>query len=199
MSISVLNTDAQLSASTILTEEDSATIEGLHTFDRDPNAPFAVSSGSAVVSNLDADKLDGLDSTGFLLASNNVWTSVSFAAGNFTATGGGTWTVASGDQEVFKYRKHGTTLDVHVALISTTVAGTVTALNIVIPGGFTASRISQVPIVLFDNSSSVATGAYVRCAASGTSLIIVKNDATNFAAATDTTSVRFQIQIETTA
>lgn len=33
----------------------------LITFDRDPSAPFAVSSGSAVVENLDADKLDGKD------------------------------------------------------------------------------------------------------------------------------------------
>ncbi len=43
----------------------SWTQTGLVTFDRDPSAPFAVSSGSAVVPNLDADKLDGLDSTAF--------------------------------------------------------------------------------------------------------------------------------------
>lgn len=54
--VSVTNTDAQLSASTLLTEEDAATIEALHTFDRDPNPPFAVSSGSAVVANLIAEQ-----------------------------------------------------------------------------------------------------------------------------------------------
>jgi hypothetical protein len=37
----------------------SYTQSGLITFDRDPLAPFAVASGSAVVPNLDADKLDG--------------------------------------------------------------------------------------------------------------------------------------------
>lgn len=41
----------------------SYTQTGLITFDRDPLAPFAVSASSAVVPNLDADKLDGLDWT----------------------------------------------------------------------------------------------------------------------------------------
>jgi hypothetical protein len=63
MSISVTNTSAQLSNSTILTEEDAATIEALHTFDRGTNAPFAVVSGAAKVDNLDADKLDGQEGT----------------------------------------------------------------------------------------------------------------------------------------
>lgn len=42
------------------------TVTNLFTFDRDPNPPFAVSAGSAKVSNLDADLLDGVDSTGFI-------------------------------------------------------------------------------------------------------------------------------------
>jgi hypothetical protein len=60
-SISVLNTDAGLSGKTIANTEDAQTVTGLKTFDRDPNPPFAVSSGSAVVTNLDADKLDGVN------------------------------------------------------------------------------------------------------------------------------------------
>lgn len=43
----------------------SYTQTGLITFDRDPLAPYVVTSGSAKVTNLDADKLDGLDSTAF--------------------------------------------------------------------------------------------------------------------------------------
>ena len=61
MSISVLNTDAGLSGKTLVTAEGTATVTGAHTFDRDPSAPFAVTSGSAVVTNLDADKWDGQD------------------------------------------------------------------------------------------------------------------------------------------
>lgn len=45
---------------------------GLITFDRDPSAPFAVTSGSAVVTNLDADKLDGLDASAFATTSSKL-------------------------------------------------------------------------------------------------------------------------------
>lgn len=70
MSISVLNTDAGTSGKTLVTAEGTATVTGLHTFDRDPSAPFAVSASSAVVTNLDADKLDGQEGTYYTNASN---------------------------------------------------------------------------------------------------------------------------------
>jgi hypothetical protein len=43
----------------------SYTQTGLITFDRDPSAPFAVTSGSAKVTNLDADLLDGQTGTAY--------------------------------------------------------------------------------------------------------------------------------------
>lgn len=43
---------------------------GLMTFDRDPLAPFAVTSGSAMVANLDADKLDGQHGAYYLDSTN---------------------------------------------------------------------------------------------------------------------------------
>jgi len=61
MSVSVNNTDAQLASKTLAVLEADETKTGLTTFDRDPSAPFAVASGSAVVTNLDADKVDGHD------------------------------------------------------------------------------------------------------------------------------------------
>ncbi len=67
MSISILNTDAGLSGKTVLTAEGTHTITGALTFDRDPSAPFIVSASSAVVTNLDADLLDGKHSTSFML------------------------------------------------------------------------------------------------------------------------------------
>lgn len=66
MSVLVLNNDANVSGKTLLLAENADTITGLKTFDRDPSAPFAVSASSAVVTNLDADKLDGLDGSGFV-------------------------------------------------------------------------------------------------------------------------------------
>lgn len=68
--ISVTNTDSDLSGNTVVTAEGARAITGLLTFNRSPSAPFAVQAGSGSVANLDADKLDGLDSTYFLNLSN---------------------------------------------------------------------------------------------------------------------------------
>jgi hypothetical protein len=70
MSVSILNTDANLTGKTVVTLETSETVTGLKTFDRDPNPPFAVTSGSAAVTNLDADKLDGQEGTYYTSATN---------------------------------------------------------------------------------------------------------------------------------
>jgi len=56
---------------------------GLVTFDRDPDAPFAVTASSAVVPNLDADKLDGLDSTAFIRANGSTPLTANWDAGSF--------------------------------------------------------------------------------------------------------------------
>jgi hypothetical protein len=61
MSVSILNTDANILSKTLLTAEGTATQTGLITFDRDPNPPFAVTAASTNVANLDADKVDGAD------------------------------------------------------------------------------------------------------------------------------------------
>ena len=75
MAVSVLNTDAGLSGKTLLLAESAQTITAEKTFDLDPNAPFAVSSGSAVVLNLDADKVDGIEGTAMAqLAAANAMT-----------------------------------------------------------------------------------------------------------------------------
>lgn len=61
MAVTVTNTDAGLSGKTLDLLESDQTITGLKTFNRGASAPFAVPVGAAVVTNLDADKLDGQD------------------------------------------------------------------------------------------------------------------------------------------
>lgn len=61
--VSILNTTSNVSGKTLLTAENAYTITGLFTYDRDPNPPFAVAANSAVVPNLDADKVDGYQAT----------------------------------------------------------------------------------------------------------------------------------------
>ena len=90
MSISVLNTSANLSGKTLLTAENPYTQTGLITFDRDPSAPFAVTAGSAVVPNLTAESLSGgsvaattvsgttATFTGALVATTGTFTTVTY-------------------------------------------------------------------------------------------------------------------------
>ena len=57
--IQVANSATQLDGKTLVTVEDFQEVTGQKTFARAPSAPFEVETGSAVVTNLDADKLDG--------------------------------------------------------------------------------------------------------------------------------------------
>ncbi|ANS04447.1 hypothetical protein [uncultured Mediterranean phage] len=82
-SITVVNANTDLSGNTLITEENAYTITGLHTFSRSTNAPFAVNSGAAVVANLDADKLDGIEATGFVKANGTVALSANWDAGAY--------------------------------------------------------------------------------------------------------------------
>ncbi len=61
MSISVNNTDSDLSGKTLITGENNYTVTGLWSFNRSAGVPFAVNSGSAKVTNLNADQVDGFD------------------------------------------------------------------------------------------------------------------------------------------
>lgn len=70
MSVSVLNTTAGLSGKTLALLEGSQTFTGQKTFDVGASAPFVVVSGAAKVSNLDADKLDGLDGAAYAVLAN---------------------------------------------------------------------------------------------------------------------------------
>lgn len=81
--IAVLNTTSALSAKSLDTLEGDQTITGLKTYDRDPSAPFAVTASSAVVTNLDADKLDGQEGTYYTNMGNA-------AAGTLAVARGGT-------------------------------------------------------------------------------------------------------------
>ena len=62
------------------------TVATLLTFDRDPGAPFAVTASSAVVPNLDADKVDGLEAAEFVQRDGSVPLTANWDAGAFKVT-----------------------------------------------------------------------------------------------------------------
>ena len=61
--VTLSNTTAQLSGKEVLIKDGTHTVTGTITFDKDPSAPFVVTAGSAVVANLDADKVDGYEAS----------------------------------------------------------------------------------------------------------------------------------------
>lgn len=58
--VPLANSTANITGDTVLTAENADTITGLKSFSRSTSAPFAVNSGAAKVTNLDADMVDGL-------------------------------------------------------------------------------------------------------------------------------------------
>lgn len=61
MAATLANTDADVNGKYVVTRDAAETITGLKTFSRSTSAPFAVNGGAAKVTNLDADKLDGIE------------------------------------------------------------------------------------------------------------------------------------------
>lgn len=57
--VTIANTDANLSGQTVVLAGKDQTITGLQSFSRGASAPFAVNSGAGVVTNLNADLIDG--------------------------------------------------------------------------------------------------------------------------------------------
>lgn len=148
MSISVLNTDAGTSGKTLVTAEGTATVTGLHTFDRDPSAPFAVSASSAVVTNLDADKLDGQEGTYYTNASNIASGTVPTARlGSGSASSS---TYLRGDQTWGAITPISLDRDVSQADVTNTAAET-TVYTYTVPGG-TLSTNKMLRITLIGDS-----------------------------------------------
>ena len=87
------------------------------------------------------------------------WQDVAFAAGNFTANSG-TWTVASADQQLYRYTKIGRVLSLNFFLEDTTTgSGMGTQLRIKMPLGMKASATTFMgPLIV---RGSVETEGYV--------------------------------------
>ena len=124
------------------------------------------------------------------------WLTRAFAAGNYTGSGSMTWTVDAGDVVLERYLLSGRTLTVFCRITTTTVGGTPsTALQVLIPGGYSAVTLGETVAPISDNGGATAAGR----ALINASVIQVFKDFTstaNWAAATNTTSVFFTISFE---
>jgi hypothetical protein len=124
------------------------------------------------------------------------WITRTFDAGDYTASGALTWTVASGDVLTMAYFLVGTALHINFDLTDTSTGGTAdTTLVINLPGGFTADKNAHVPIRFEDNGT--AGIGYAVSLTSETIISIKKVDNSNWSnASTNATDVQGQITIE---
>ena len=86
------------------------------------------------------------------------WTAVPFNVGDYSCSGGGTWTVDAADVQVFRYCVFSNAPKlalVTITINSTTIAGTVNWLTIRLPGGLVAP-------ILFGWSGRIMEGGQPR-------------------------------------
>lgn len=122
------------------------------------------------------------------------WATVAFNAANFTATGGGTWTVQSADQLVFRYMVVGKTMRIALRLDTTSVSGTVTFLNVAIPGGFSSAFGLSAPCIIYDNNGAVP--GHGEAVFLGNVIRLGKGDGPAFSASTNLTYMRMMLTFE---
>ena len=123
-----------------------------------------------------------------------VWTTVPFAAGDYTASSG-TWTVEAADVSTFRYMVIGKTLFYNIRLLATTTsAGMGTQIKIKMPGGF-SSTFFGMGIVHYNMNGTYETGLVT---AQGADIILFRlNFNNNFVSSlTNTFDVRVQGFVE---
>jgi hypothetical protein len=153
MSISVLNTNANLSGKTVVAAENADTITGLKTFSRGAAVPFAVAAASLKVTNLDADKLDGEEGTAYhSLVNATNWATGSLAWQVWTPT----WTNLSvGNGSVIaRYAQVGKLVFYNISLTFGTTTSISGGVSVNYPVNATAASMITGTGVVLDSSAS---------------------------------------------
>jgi hypothetical protein len=138
------------------TATGARSILGLGTGDSPTFAGATIGSLSGLIKGT-AGALSGLTAAQALteIGIGQAWTTPPFNAGDFTASGAMTWTVAAGNVITYAYNIIGKTMTVAFGIDGAAIGGTPSnILFIAIPGEKTASKITMNPVLLFNGSWS---------------------------------------------
>jgi len=133
------------------------------------------------------------------LVDAGAWIVPAFAGGDFTGGGSQTWTLTAGDVTTYQYQQRGNTVAFQFVLNSTTVGGTPNATLKLSLQGFEAAHQLTGPLGYASDNSTVKAGL-VQISATETAIQLF-NDltlGTNWAAATNTTTVRGAFVLDVT-
>jgi len=128
-------------------------------------------------------------------AAPGYWTSPAHTAKTFTGEGSMTWTVDAADVGTFEYTLAGKTMTVVLLLKSTSVSGTRGSfLQVAIPDGYIAA--SQTESFLRIDEGGKSVNGYMGTRAGDPVIRLMRIDRSNWAAATNNTSVSGEITFE---
>ena len=171
----------------------SAAANRLTNFATSANTPLAAGKGTCIY------EYDATTAAWRLVSHiQGAFVSQTFAAGDFTASGAMTWTVAVGDVATNAYYLEGKKLTVQQILNQTTVGGVVsTELRALIPGGFTCD-LSTGAIIRVNDNGVVQVGRML--IDTGLTYVSYRPAVTggNWTLATDATSINGQLITQVT-
>lgn len=123
------------------------------------------------------------------------WTTPTFDAGNFTASGAMTWSVEAGDVLTYAYIILGKMMTILFMIDTSTVGGTPSsALLIKIPGSKTATKGMTTAIIVYDNGAQTYGVGVIQ--AGQTLIRCYRPSSANWSASTNLTTVYGQITFE---
>lgn len=165
------------------------------------NGSVALSAGDIKAGAIYTLVYDGtnfqIDNSGYVNAPaiSDEWTATTFSAGHYVATAG-TWTVASGDVVVNRYKLIGKTLFWQVNVQTSTISGSPITLNVTLPNSYTNK--STLTFSMFGWYLDNVTGELIkiRTVAAGSTVIINQVDVGAFATGTDNQTISFNIVLE---
>lgn len=112
------------------------------------------------------------------------WLQPPFNAADFTAAGGGSWTVASGNVFGNHYMRQGRSVTWNVFLVNTAVAGVVTELRIAFPPGWASAHSALTPLRYGDAGALAPQLGFIEVRTNY--LAVGRNDGSAFPAGTQT-------------
>jgi hypothetical protein len=119
------------------------------------------------------------------------WITPTYAGGNFTAAGGGSWTVDSGDVGQYEFYLKGRELHVAVSLNTTTVTGTVSTFRVALPNGYTQATAAKFYLTMgYANENAVRLACFFMPGPLGSTFVSVSRlDGANWGVFTNLTSI----------